>query len=138
MLYYNGEYVYTLDPTIPESAWYGQALNGEKDLSFNMSYDIGIKKMQLWINAIVKNGTVPVGITGTGITLQTILERQLPLPHMDLLPETLEEKVVCYADKFFSKTKLHTEKTLEQAEHSLLKFGEDTIIRFHELTKLFE
>ncbi len=75
--------------------------------------------------------------TGTGITLQTILERQLPLPHMDLLPETLEEKVVCYADKFFSKTKLHTEKTLEQAEHSLLKFGEDTIVRFHELTKLF-
>ena len=73
--YYNGEYVYTLDPTIPESAWYGQALNGEKDLSFNMSYDIGIKKMQLWINAIVKNGTVPVGITGTGITLNTFIEK---------------------------------------------------------------
>ena len=75
LYYYNGEYVYTLDPKLPESAWYEQALNGEKNLSFNMSYDIGVKKMQLWINAIVKNGTVPVGITGTGITLNTFIEK---------------------------------------------------------------
>ncbi|MBQ8701393.1 MAG: HDIG domain-containing protein [Prevotella sp.] len=75
--------------------------------------------------------------TGSGITLATILERNLPLPHMDLLPETLEEKVVCYADKFFSKTKLHIEKTYEQAEHSLEKFGADSVERFRALADLF-
>ena len=36
--------------------------------------------------------------TGTGLTLQNILEQNLPLPHQDFVPETLEEQVVCYAD----------------------------------------
>ena len=38
--------------------------------------------------------------TGTGITLAMIEERGLPLPHRDFMPETLEEQLICYADKF--------------------------------------
>ena len=42
--------------------------------------------------------------TGTGISLETILERDLPLPHRDLCPVSLEEQIICYADKFFKVT----------------------------------
>ena len=64
--------------------------------------------------------------------------QNLPLPHIDLLPETLEEKVICYADKFYSKTKLDREKTIEQAERSVAKHGEEGLKRFKEMEELFK
>lgn len=76
--------------------------------------------------------------TGAGITCEEIIKQQLPLPHQDFLPETLEEKVICYADKFFSKTHLDKEKTIEKAEKSLMKFGEEGVSRFREWERMFE
>lgn len=76
--------------------------------------------------------------TGTGITLQDIREQNLPLPLQDFRPETLEEQIICYADKFFSKTKLDKEKTIEQARASLAKFGPRTLAQFDEWVEKFE
>ena len=76
--------------------------------------------------------------TGAGLSLQEIVSQQLPLPHCDFLPETLEEQVICYADKFFSKTRLDREKTVEQALNSLAKFGEDGLVRFRRWAEMFE
>ena len=76
--------------------------------------------------------------TGAGITCEEIVKQGLPLPQQDFLPETMEEKVVCYADKFFSKTHLDREKTIAQAEKSLAKFGEDGVNRFREWEQMFE
>lgn len=76
--------------------------------------------------------------TGAGLSLAEIEAQSLPLPHIDLLPETLEEKVICYADKFYSKTKLDREKTIEQAERSVAKHGEEGLKRFKEMEELFK
>jgi uncharacterized protein len=76
--------------------------------------------------------------TGAGITCKEINAQGLPLPHQDFLPETMEEKVICYADKFFSKTHLDREKSIEKAEKSLAKFGEDGVMRFREWERMFE
>ena len=76
--------------------------------------------------------------TGAGITCKEIFAQGLPLPHQDFLPETMEEKVICYADKFFSKTHLDREKSIEKAEKSLAKFGEDGVMRFREWERMFE
>ena len=75
--------------------------------------------------------------TGAGITKAQVIAQNLPLPQQDFLPETMEEKVICYADKFFSKTHLDREKTIEQAEKSLLKFGDEGVLRFREWEKCF-
>lgn len=75
--------------------------------------------------------------TGAGLTLDEIVSRNLPLPHRSFLPETTEEILICYADKFFSKTHPDREKTIEQAERSLMKFGEEGLQRFREWHKLF-
>jgi uncharacterized protein len=70
--------------------------------------------------------------TGIGLTAKNIRENNLPLPEMDLVPETIEEKIVCYADKFYSKSHIDKAKTFEQAEQTLLKFGEDRAVIFRQ------
>lgn len=76
--------------------------------------------------------------TGAGLTIEDIIGQNLPLPHKDFLPETLEEKLVCYADKFYSKTHPDCEKSLEQAEKSIARFGKDGLQRFLAWKELFE
>jgi uncharacterized protein len=76
--------------------------------------------------------------TGTGITAQQIIERNLPLPVQDFLPETMEEQVICYADKFYSKSHLERERTVEQTAKSLEKFGHDSVARFMKWAEMFE
>ena len=75
--------------------------------------------------------------TGTGITLEMIEERHLPLPHRVMVPVSLEEQLICFADKFYSKTKLDKEKPVEKVKQGLVKYGEETVIRFDNWCKLF-
>ena len=76
--------------------------------------------------------------TGTGLTRQTIIERGLPDPQQDLLPETIEEQIICYADKFYSKSHLERERTITQTLQSLEKFGDEGVEKFRHWTELFE
>ncbi len=76
--------------------------------------------------------------TGTGLTAANIREQGLPLPERDLLPETLEEQVVCYADKFYSKSHPERERTVEQTAKSLEKFGAEGVKKFLAWAELFE
>lgn len=75
--------------------------------------------------------------TGTGLTLQQIVAQQLPLPQRDMQPVSVEEQIICFADNFFSKTRLDTEKTVEQARRSLEKFGEEGLVKFDAWCKRF-
>jgi uncharacterized protein len=63
---------------------------------------------------------------GVGLTKDDIIRQKLPLPLRDMVPVTLEEKIVCYADKFFSKTRSDSrEKTTEEILRSLSRYGKD-------------
>ncbi len=73
--------------------------------------------------------------TGAGMSLQSILDQQLPVPHRDMLPVSLEEQVVCFADKFFSKTHLDREKSPEKVLKSISRFGEEGVLRFNDWCK---
>ena len=76
--------------------------------------------------------------TGTGLTLQQIERQQLPLPHEDFTPETLEEQIVCYADKFYSKSRMERVLTVAEAAQSLEKFGHEGVLKFLEWSRMFE
>ena len=69
---------------------------------------------------------------GAGITRKDVLDRGLPLPTKDMLPLSLEEKIICYADKFFSKNNKTPpqEKTLDQVMSELENYGTDQVDRF--------
>lgn len=76
--------------------------------------------------------------TGAGLTADYIRARELPLPHRDMLPVSLEEKLICYADKFFSKSKaLDQKKPVEKIMAQMAQYGPDSLERFQALHALF-
>ena len=75
--------------------------------------------------------------TGTGLSLADILKNSYPIPPRNMIPETLEEKLICFADKFYSKTKLNKEKSIDKVRIGLSKHGNDSVRRFDEWCKLF-
>jgi uncharacterized protein len=76
---------------------------------------------------------------GVGITIKDIEERNLPLPKRDMTPRTIEEKIICYADKFFSKSasNLMLPKPIEKVKRSISKHGEDKWKIFEGMIELF-
>ena len=76
--------------------------------------------------------------TGSGLTVDDIVRQNLPLPHRDMTPQSIEEKAICYADKFFSKSgNLTQEKPLEKVISQMEAFGPDSLDRFLRLHSLF-
>ena len=75
--------------------------------------------------------------TGTGLTVADIIAQNLPLPHRDMCPVSLEEKLVCFADKFYSKSNPDREKPLDKVRKSVARYGEDSLRRFEEMAALF-
>lgn len=68
--------------------------------------------------------------TGTGLFLTEIISKNLPLPHRDLVPVSLEEQLICFADKFFSKMQLNVELTPGEVRLKLIKYGSEGLKRF--------
>lgn len=76
---------------------------------------------------------------GVGITVEDIRRKNLPLPERDMVPETIEEKIICIADKFFSKTQhdLTHEKPIEKVKELIKDYGEDKLRIFMEWLSFF-
>ena len=53
-------------------------------------------------------------------------------------PETLEEQIVCYADKFYSKSSPDHVRSVQETAQSLEKFGHAGVVKFLEWAKQFE
>jgi uncharacterized protein len=68
--------------------------------------------------------------TGTGISLAQIQKHHLPLPHRDMMPVSPEEQLICFADKFFSKTRLGEELSIDKIRKTLSNFGDDSVSCF--------
>ena len=76
--------------------------------------------------------------TGAGLTVDDIIRQHLPLPLRDMTPQTLEERLICYADKFYSKSgDIRREKPLDKVIKSMERHGPDTLARFMALHKEF-
>lgn len=76
--------------------------------------------------------------TGVGFTKEEILTRNLPLPPRDMIPESVEEQIIAFADKFYSKSReIEKEKSVKDVRKSMAKFGEANLKRFDEWCELF-
>jgi uncharacterized protein len=76
---------------------------------------------------------------GVGITMEDIQNNKLPLPLRDMTPQSIEEKIVCYADKFYSKSadNLMKPKPFHKVQKSIQKYGESKWMVFEEMMRLF-
>lgn len=70
--------------------------------------------------------------TGAGITKENIISNDLPLPHRDMVPLSLEEKIICAADKYHSKNPMHADRKITTLEiiEELEKINPDHAKRF--------
>ncbi len=86
-----------------------------------------------------KHGLVCERHIGTGISCDDIKKYKLPLPKRDMMPISIEEQIICYADKFFSKTpgKIEEEKSFEDILKSLEKFGKSGVNKFKNWMSFF-
>ncbi len=74
--------------------------------------------------------------TGSGLTEADA--RRLGFPAgRSYLPETTLERLICYADKFFSKSGASTEKNLDEVRAGMARFGEEALTRFDALHNEF-
>jgi uncharacterized protein len=73
--------------------------------------------------------------TGAGISVQEVRSGSLPLPERDYLPQSLEEKIICVADKFYGKdiNRLWNKKSLAQVTHNIAKWGPEPLARWQSL-----
>ncbi len=53
-------------------------------------------------------------------------------------PETLEEQIVCYADKFYSKSRPDRVLTVSETAQSLERFGQEGVKKFLQWAEKFE
>ena len=89
-------------------------------------------------HGLTRHALVAERHTGTGLTAQEIEQRGLPLPQGRIYePQSVEEQVICYADKFFSKTHPDEERSIERVRRSLEKFGAESTARFDAMHALF-
>jgi uncharacterized protein len=77
---------------------------------------------------------------GVGITQADIRQYNLPLPERDMLPVTLEQQIICYADKFFSKNgrRKATVNSIATIIQSLKPYGKAKVRRFKAWVQQFE
>ncbi len=84
-----------------------------------------------------RHGMVCERHTGTGLSLETILQKKLPIPHRDMRPRSLEEKIICFTDKFYSKSQLGKEKPIKKIRESLRNHDTHQVEIFDEWCEFF-
>lgn len=83
-----------------------------------------------------KHALVAERHTGSGITLEQVLREELPVPERDYCPQSLEEKIICYADKFYSKSHIGEEVAMSKIRENIWRYGHDAILRWEEMEHL--
>ncbi len=76
--------------------------------------------------------------TGCGLSKEDIVNGNLPLPHRDMRPQTLVEQLICFSDKFYSKTDLNRELSVEHIQKKLSKFNPEQLERFNAWLDFFK
>jgi uncharacterized protein len=72
---------------------------------------------------------------GVGLYAEEIERLNFPMPVREMLPLSIEEKIICYSDKFFSKENDANvkEKSISKIIGGLRRYGMDKVLRFYAL-----
>lgn len=87
------------------------------------------------LHALVCERHIGVGITAAGIK-----EKGLPLPERDMVPVTLEEEIICFADKLFpvAPENMLTKRSVAEAREDIKAYGARQLRRFDRWATMFQ
>jgi uncharacterized protein len=76
---------------------------------------------------------------GVGISQAQIVDQALPLPKREMLPESLEEKIITWADLFYGKSakRLWQKRPIDQVRAQLADHGADKVATFDSWRAMF-
>ncbi len=74
---------------------------------------------------------------GVGLTKKDIRKRKLPVPLRSMKPKTIEEKIICFADLFYSKGRLGYQIKVETVRRKLRKHGRKKVRKFDRWCEIF-
>lgn len=125
----------------------GLALDDDDIIAGAMLHDIGIALTDA--PGIDCHGTAPyvdhgpLGATllrseGAPESWARVAERHTGSGIGTLVPETLLERLICYADKFYSKSGTMLRKSPDSISRSLSRFGPESLARWQSLLHEFE
>lgn len=144
-----------------------QQLIDENNLSLDVEavkagcllHDIGVYRLYLPSGEIdhknyIQHGTLGFGLlkeegfsdevcriaschTGVGLSKDEIIAEKIPIPPKDYFAETIEERLVMYADKFHTKSTPPKFMTPETYRKVIAKFGEAKVAKFNQLEAEF-
>ena len=83
---------------------YALFINGKFDEANYITHGVKGREILLKEGLDVRLARIAAHHTGVGLSKADIQAQSLPLPDEDFLAETIEERLVMYADKFHSKT----------------------------------
>lgn len=97
-------------------------------------------RMLLEEEGLMRHALVCERHVGVGISIEDIRRQRLPLPERDMLPLSIEEQIIAYADTFYSKngSGAEKEKTFANILDNLAPFGADKVQRFKKWAVMFE
>ncbi len=69
---------------------------------------------------------------GVGLTVEEIIRQELPLPHREMTPVTLSERIICFADLFYTKKpeRIDRELSVDEVRKGLARFGGGKVATF--------
>lgn len=90
-------------------------------------------------HALYRHARVCERHVGVGLEVRDISGMGLPIPVRDMRPKSIEEKIICYADLFFSKTPAPagTMHTVDSVRTALKKFGQSKVDQFNRWLDMF-
>lgn len=75
---------------------------------------------------------------GVGLTVEDIDKNAFPIPVRDMTPQSIEEIIVCFSDKFFSKFgDPLEEKPVDEVREFIVKFGDEKLKIFDKWLQMF-
>lgn len=74
---------------------------------------------------------------GVGLKKKDIVKRDLPIPLRSMKPKSIEEKIICFADLFYSKSRLGKKIDKATIRRKLSRHGEKKALKFDKWCAMF-
>lgn len=73
--YQNNQLRYILDPENPSDKWFYALIEQKRTINVNVNMDAELKVTKVWLNILLTDGEEVLGIAGTGLNLNAVLNR---------------------------------------------------------------
>ncbi|MCX8031669.1 MAG: ATP-binding protein [Thermodesulfovibrionales bacterium] len=89
----------TVSKDKPEDVWYFITLENPNNYTLNVDYDKEVGKTNLWINVVMREKGLPLGIIGTGIDISDFIREFIEKTDRGITSFILEEDGAIFASK---------------------------------------